>query len=124
MNEKNYSKKWQLCISNPLEKGITHEVLRMKLNSFADYWCMCDEIAKLGKIYHTHIFIYMNCQIGFIELKELFDGFHIEPSRASIAENRDYIRKENRYVRSLVKEDNLNNTFEECYKIRWELITD
>ena len=46
------SRKWQLTINNPAEKGITHKVLKESLAKFAGmlYWCMCDEDVPCQRI--------------------------------------------------------------------------
>ncbi len=52
------SRKWQLTVNNPLEKGLTHEVLKEALAKFTGmlYWCMCDEEGDECETYHTHIY--------------------------------------------------------------------
>ena len=40
------SRKWQITINNPTEKGLTHEALKTILAGMKSviYWCMADEI--------------------------------------------------------------------------------
>ena len=52
------SRKWQITINNPVEKGFTHESIRVILFSMKSvvYWCMSDEIGE-NETYHTHIYL-------------------------------------------------------------------
>ena len=53
------SRKWQLTINNPQEKGFTHEainaIMRDNFKSVV-YYCMADEVGQNGT-YHTHLFL-------------------------------------------------------------------
>ncbi len=73
---------------------------------------MCDEIGTEGT-YHTHIYIEAKNPIKFETLKKLFYYGHLEPAKGSAKQNRDYIRKEGKYLDSEKKETNLPDTFEE-----------
>ncbi len=43
------SRKWALVINNPLDAGLTHEVIAAVLNLFSPaYDCMADELAESG----------------------------------------------------------------------------
>lgn len=52
------SRKWQITINNPTEKGLTHDKLKMILAEMKSviYWCMADEIGENGT-YHTHLYL-------------------------------------------------------------------
>ena len=51
------SRKYQLTINNPVEKGYTHEKIRAVLAENPPvYYCMCDETGENGTP-HTHIYV-------------------------------------------------------------------
>lgn len=108
------SRKWQLTINNPKEKGRTHEAIKETLNTFKalSYWCMCDEIGEEGT-YHTHIFFYSPNAIRFTTIKNKFPEAHIEMAQGTSQQNKEYIRKEGKWATSKKKETNLIDTFEE-----------
>ena len=108
------SRKYQLTFNNPVEHGFTHEVIKTTLASFPgmQYWCMCDEIGEQGTP-HTHLYLYSPNAILFSTLQQRFLGAHIEAAKGSHRENRDYIRKEGRWLDDAKHETNLPETFEE-----------
>lgn len=107
------SRKYQLTINNPEEKGYTHAVINeiMKPIKFI-YYCLCDEIGEQGTP-HTHIYFVCKNAVAFSRVKTLFAKAHIEVAHGTSQENRDYIRKEGKYADSDKKETNLIDTFEE-----------
>lgn len=109
------SRKWLIEINNPVEKGFTHEELKARLLQIKnlDYWCMCDEIGGKTKTYHTHIYIFRSNAIRWSQLDNLFHGGHWEAARGTSQQNRDYIRKEGKWLNSNKKETNIIDTFEE-----------
>ena len=50
------SRKWQITINNPKEKGMTHEYIAQKVGEMKNvmYWCMADEIGENGT-YQAHL---------------------------------------------------------------------
>lgn len=107
------SRKYQLTINNPIEHGFTHEQIKNNLDTIkTEYWCMCDEVGA-EKTPHTHIFLYSKNAIMFSTIQKRFYGAHIECAQGTCQENRDYIRKEGKYLDSEKKETNLLETFEE-----------
>ena len=113
MTEKK-SRKYQLTFNNPIDQGFIHEVIKTTLASFPgmQYWCMCDEIGEQGTP-HTHLYLYSPNAILFSTLQQRFMGAHIEAAKGSHRENRDYIRKEGRWLDDAKHETNLPETFEE-----------
>lgn len=108
------SRKWQLTINNPVDKGYTHESIKgilEKLKSLV-YWCMCDEIG-MNETYHTHVFVACSNAIRFSTLKNKFDGAHFEMANGTSQQNRDYVRKEGKWAKDKKAETNLSDTFEE-----------
>ena len=108
------SRKYKLTFNNPNAHGFSHEVIKTTLVSFPgiQYWCMCDEIGEQGTP-HTHLYIYSPNAILFFTLQQRFMGAHIEAAKGSHRENRDYIRKEGRWLEDAKHETNLPETFEE-----------
>ena len=70
------SRKWQLTINNPSEKGITHDVLKESLAKFTGmlYWCMCDETGSEGT-YHTHVYFVLRTPHGPYRTGEPFSQY-------------------------------------------------
>ena len=111
------SRKYQLTINNPIEKGYDHERIRNILDSSKPkYYCYCDEIGKDG-ILHTHIYVYYENAVFFSTMKNRFPEAHIETAYGSSQENRDYIRKEGKYLDSEKKKTNHSETFKEYGEI-------
>jgi hypothetical protein len=108
------SRKYQLTINNPVEHGFTHDNIKQILNDFCGlkYWCMCDEVGK-EKTPHTHVYVVFKNPVMFTTLQMRFYGSHIEPANGSNQENRDYIRKEGKWLDDEKNETNLIETFEE-----------
>lgn len=107
------SRKYQLTINNPVEKGYTHEkICAILAENPPVYYCMCDETGENGTP-HTHIYVCYRNAVYFSSMKKRFEGAHIETALGSSQENRDYIRKEGVYANSPKKETNHIETFEE-----------
>lgn len=113
MHEKR-SRKWQITINNPKEKGFTHDVIKLKLAMFKSmlYWCMCDEIGENGT-YHTHIYLALSNATRFSTLKGRFNGAHFELVMGTSQDNRDYVKKEGKHLKDKKKVTNIAETFEE-----------
>lgn len=109
---KKSSRKYQLTINNPSDKGYNHETIKLIMEQFSlVYWCMCDEIGKEGT-YHTHIFFIAKNGVMFDTVQNRFYGAHIEAVKGSNKENYNYIRKiGEKYADK--QETNLSDTFEE-----------
>lgn len=113
MEKDDRSRKYQITINNPIDKGFNHEEIKSILNSMQFvYYCMCDEIGD-NKTEHTHIYVCFKNAVYFSTIKKRFPPAHIEVARGSSSENRDYIRKEGKYELSDKKETNIISTFEE-----------
>lgn len=114
MNENSRSRKWQLTINNPLQHSMTHEEIKVNLSKFKNciYWCMCDETGENGT-YHTHIYFQCSECTRFQTVKKRFSAAHIEYVKGTAQENRDYIRKEGKYLGTAKAETNHPDTFEE-----------
>lgn len=114
MARRTASRKYQLTINNPIEKGFDHDSIKRILSGFngIEYWCLCDEIGN-EETPHTHVYAVFSNAVMFATLQKRFYGSHIEPALGSNQENRDYIRKEGKWADDTKKETNLPDTFEE-----------
>lgn len=108
------SRKFQLTINNPGDHGFTHERIRTILSDFSGviYWCMCDEIGEQGTP-HTHVYVVFKNSTMFDTMHRRFYGAHIEQAHGKHQENRDYVRKEGKWLNDAKHETNLADTFEE-----------
>lgn len=106
-------RKYQITINNPQDYNINHETINTIMKEFKwIYYCFCDEIGE-NKTPHIHLFFVCKNAVLFSKVKKLFPTAHIESAIGSCQENRDYIRKEGKYLNSDKKETNLIDTFEE-----------
>lgn len=114
MPRKESSRKYQLTINNPSDHGFDHERIKAILSEFpgAIYWCLCDEIGEQGTP-HTHVYVVFKNSVMFDTLHKRFYGVHIEQANGSNKENRDYVRKEGKWLDDSKHETNLPDTFEE-----------
>ena len=118
------TRKYQLTINNPLEHGFTHSKINecmRKINWI--YYCFCDEIGIEEHTPHTHLYFESENAIHFSTVKKLFPMAHIEIVNGTAQNNRDYIRKEGRYLNSDKRETNLPETFEEYGKMPLDKIS-
>lgn len=108
------SRKYQITINNPLEKGYTHERIKEILNEFTNliYACFSDEIGLENGTPHTHIFIICKNGVMFSTVQKRFYGAHIEAAKGKNIDNYNYIRKIGEKYDNK-KESNLTETFEE-----------
>lgn len=107
------SRKYLLTINNPLEHDMSHSQISCIMANFKwKYYCLCDEIGEQGTP-HTHLFFVCENAVKFDRVKKFFPTAHIDNAYGSAQENKDYIRKEGKYLNSKKKETNLIETFEE-----------
>lgn len=91
------SRKWQVTINNPIEKGFTHEKIMEIMGGVRGrslYWCMCDEEGDECETLHTHIFIYRRGAFTWQQINALFPDCHRENCYGTPSENRAYILKD------------------------------
>ena len=107
-------RRYQLTINNPQEHGFPHEVIRSILDELpqCQYWCMADEIGEVGTP-HTHVYLACQNAVMFSTIQKRFYGAHIEAAKGSHQENRDYIRKEGKWLNDVKRETSVPDTFEE-----------
>ena len=73
---------------------------------------MCDEIGEQGTP-NTHVYVVFNSSVMFDTLHKRFYGVHIEQANGKHSENRDYVRKDGKWLDDAKHETNLADTFEE-----------
>lgn len=106
-------RKYALTINQPFEKGYTHEKINELLqNHFKSirYYCFAEE---MGNKHHIHIYINFSSPVRFSQIKKYFKEAHIEQAYGTSSQNRDYVRKEGKWLKSNKKETSILNTFEE-----------
>lgn len=93
------SRKWLITINNPLEKGVSQEQIIETMKKFKScvYYCMGDENGNEEQTHHTHLFIVASSPIRFSTVKNNFPTAHIDMSRGTSQENRDYVFKEGKW---------------------------
>lgn len=108
------SRKWQVTINNPIDKGYTHDYIKKQLGKFKSciYWCMSDEIGE-EQTFHTHLYIQFSSGVRFSTIKKRFDGGHFEMAKGTAQENRDYVFKDGKWFNTDKGETNLRDTHEE-----------
>lgn len=109
------SRKWQLTINNPADKGLDHEAIKKALEQLTalDYYCLADEIGATEHTRHTHIFTVLRNPARFGRLKRLFPEGHIEAAKGTIQENRDYVAKSGKWANDPKADTSIPGTFEE-----------
>lgn len=108
------SRKWQLTINNPADKGLDHEHLKLALNKFKGlaFYCMADEVGLETQTPHTHIFMVLRSPAMFSTVKNRFPDAHIEAARGSIIENRDYVAKSGKWENDPKSDTRVEGSFE------------
>lgn len=110
------SRKWQITINNPQDKGFTHARIAQELQGLKalTYYCMADEA---GQTYHTHVYAAFSSAVRFSTLKARFPEAHLESARGSSAQNRDYITKSGKWLGDAKHGTKIPGTFEEWGEI-------
>lgn len=108
------SRKWQVTINNPLDKGYTHGHLKEILSGMKSviYWCMADEVGENGT-YHTHLYLQGRGGINFSTIKKRFEGGHFEMAKGTAAQNREYVMKAGKWENDKKHETQVPDTIEE-----------
>ena len=111
MDKDSRTRKWQITINNPADKGFSHDKIVEILSGMKSliYYCVSDEIGEAGT-YHTHIFLAAANAVRFSTIKKNFEGGHFEMCQGSAAQNRDYVFKEGKWRNSEKGTTNLSDT--------------
>lgn len=109
------SRKYQLTVNNPADKGLDHETLKRILGQLKScvYWVMADEIGLGTQTPHTHIFAAMKNPLRFSTIRKRFPGVHIEQAHGTAQENRDYVAKSGKWANDPKADTSVPGTFEE-----------
>ncbi len=93
------SRKWQITINNPLDKEITHDIIKEQLQNITSliYYCLSDEIGGKEKTHHTHLYFVCSSAVRFSTIKNRFPQAHIEVAKGTSSQNRDYVFKEGKW---------------------------
>ena len=114
-NEKDtQSRKWQITINNPVDKGYTHDRIKEIVGSMKSviYWCMADEIGE-NQTFHTHVYLQGRGGIRFSSLKNKFEGAHFEMAKGNAQQNMEYVSKTGKWANDKKSETSVAGTFEE-----------
>lgn len=111
MTNDTQSRKWQLTINNPVDKGFSHDKIDNLLKEFKSlvYYCLSDEIGEQGT-YHTHVYVAFSSAVRFSSLMKKFEGSHFEMARGTSEQNRDYVFKDGKWRNSEKGVTNLADT--------------
>ena len=106
------SRKWQLTINNPVDKGFTHDEICKIVTSYKSliYMCMSDEIGAETQTYHTHVYLAFSSAVRFSTLQKKFAGAHFEVAKGTSSQNRDYVFKVGKWLNDVKNETNLSDT--------------
>lgn len=108
------SRKWQITINNPLDKGYTREVIidKVKALSSVVYWCISDEVGA-GGTPHCHFFICFANACRFSTLQNNFEGGHFEMCNGTCEQNRDYVFKIGKHKNTDKEQTNIKDSHAE-----------
>lgn len=114
MEKDTQSRKWQITINNPNDKGFSHERIKEIISGFKSviYWCMSDEIGE-NQTYHTHIYIQGRGGIRFSTIRKHFEGGHFEMAKGTALQNMEYVSKAGKWKDNKKSETSVDGTFEE-----------
>lgn len=106
------SRKYQLTLNNPIDKGYTHDKIKEILADFKSltYFCLSDEA---GSTHHTHLYLCFSGGVRFSSIKSKFPESHIELARGTSEQNRDYIAKSGKWEKDTKHGTSIPGTFEE-----------
>lgn len=113
------TRKWQIVINNPEEKGYTHEVIKKTLSKLKSciYWCMSDEIGLQEGTPHTHVYVCCDNAVRFSRMVLLFPYCHLEVCKGTSAQNRDYVFKIGKWENDQKEDTRVDGTQEEWGEI-------
>lgn len=110
------TRKWFITINNYEEKGYSLDKIEEVILEYKDtlvYGCYCAEIGLEEHTPHVHIYLQFKNAKRFSTMQKKYKGSHLDMSKGTAKESRDYIRKEGRYLDSAKHETNLIDTFRE-----------
>lgn len=106
--------RYLLTINNPTEHGLDNEtVIEKAINLKPIYFCLSNEIGLEESTPHTHMYICFSNPRSFNTIQNEFMGAHIDASKGTHQENKDYVFKEGKWLDS---EKNVTNIKESHYE--------
>ena len=119
-NVDNQSRKWLLTLNNPVDKGVTDEIIttiiQTNLKSLI-YACWSQEVGGEEGTHHLHLYLHFKSPIRFSTIKNNFNTAHIDKARGTAQQNRDYVYKEGKWLETNKSETNLRETHRELGEI-------
>lgn len=104
-------RKYLLTLNNPNKHDLSlSDVINTLTEMTTTYFCVAKEIALTGTE-HYHVFIYSKSPIKFSTVQRKFPTAHIEFSKGSIHENRDYVAKEGKWAGTKKSETSVEGSF-------------
>lgn len=105
------SRKWLLTINNSKDYGFSDVVIKNIIEEWKSvrYACMSDEIGEEGT-YHTHIYIHFKNAVRFSTLKNKFPVAHIDMSKGTSQQNKEYVFKEGKWKGNKKEDTNLKES--------------
>ena len=105
---------WIVTLNNPEEYGVTHEIIKETLLSFAtiQYFAIVDE---KGSCYHIHCLICFRSRVRFSTLKRkpCFSKAHIEDLKGTPQQCVTYLQKSGKWLFNKEKQEQvIEGTFE------------
>lgn len=93
------SRKWQITINNPEDKGFTTEKIREVIESVnsIQYAVWSFEVGGETGTRHVHIFLYSVNPLRFSKILKEFNGGHFEMAKGTVKQNREYVLKEGKW---------------------------
>lgn len=109
------SRKWQLTLNNPADKGLDHDEIKRRLFELrsVEYFCLADEVGLETQTPHTHIYIVSKSPVRFSTIKRRFPDAHIEEARGSSIDNKNYVAKTGKWAADAKADTSVPGTFEE-----------
>ena len=94
-NTSRQSRKFLITVNNPEKYNITHQSIVKGLSAISScrYICASDEIGLKESTYHTHCFVIYDNPKKVSTIKNVIPEAHIDVSKGSITQNRDYVFK-------------------------------
>lgn len=94
------SRKYLLTINNPKENGFSCEHLQQIItDNFKSilYYCLADDVGGNEGTYHTNVFLQFSSPVRFSQIKKYFPTAHIDRSRGTSRQNKEYVFKQGRW---------------------------
>lgn len=109
------SRKYLLTINNPKNCGLTldkvDKLVQGKIKP--EYYCRSEEIGGESGTPHYHIYLYHHNTLRFNVVKKCFPSAHMDESKGTSKQNRDYVAKEGKWADTEKATTKVEGTFAE-----------